>query len=244
MSLPYFLLPIAGPVVFAAASLFTLYACNQLVNPDIGSQPLIRELPQSGLTSFCIRPQFRYNDRVLNVYTRPGARVFRFMQQPSLPSDTLSSNIEPKGLVYTLLRGQETRPFATIRIQGLHSEIVFHNISPALPEPSVVSLTHAVDGDETYRMFILPDGRTYQWTGKERFLEQVIAKSSQSEPEIRNRIGSARRIGSRIWELKFDETQLSAELVLATALVSIFDQWNTSLGVFGWLWKSDEKPSH
>ncbi|KAK9383393.1 uncharacterized protein V2V93DRAFT_361762 [Kockiozyma suomiensis] len=243
MALPLLLLPFAVPVALAAITGIALQVHNTLINPKIGSHPLIRELPQSGLTSYCIRPLFRSSDKVLNVFTRSGTKVYKFIRQSPSSSEidaVRNMPIESKGMIYTLLDAHDSKPLATITIEGLYSSILFHQYDPSLSQLGLVNMRHAVEGNDTYRVFILPDGSTFQWTGKERFLERIITRPLPTDSEIRERIGVARRIGTRIWELKFDETQLPAQVVIASVLISILDQWKTVFGVCGWIFKPEE----
>ncbi|KAJ8096565.1 hypothetical protein POJ06DRAFT_263878 [Lipomyces tetrasporus] len=232
MPLPLLILvPIAVPVALATLTGVAVHAHSSLTNAKI-TDPLIRELPQAGLTACTLRPQFRTNNKLLNVFSRTGVKMFRFVRHQPSP--------DVHGITYSLLDGRDAHPLSTIHIEGLKSEVLFHGSDETLQNLGLVSIRHVVEGDDHFRMFILPDGHTYQWTGKTRFLERVIDRSGTLDTEVRERIGAARRIGTRIWEIKFDERQLPAEVVFSTAIVSILDQWNTIFGVGGIFLKSDK----
>ncbi|KAK9466452.1 hypothetical protein V1512DRAFT_263637 [Lipomyces arxii] len=222
------LIPIAGVVVAAVAG-GTHYVNSQLSPSKI--QPVIREMPQSGLTSYTLRPQFRLNNKLLNVYSRTGTKLFRFVRHQAAP--------EVQGVTYSLLDGRDAHPLSTIHIGGLKSQVLFHASAEMVENPGLVEVHHVVADGENFRVFILPDGTVYQWT-RQRFLEKVHTKPGSNQVEVREQIAVARRIGTRIWEIKFDERQLAADIVMSTCLISIFDQWNTIWGVGGIYFKSDK----
>ncbi|KAK9479024.1 hypothetical protein V1514DRAFT_44240 [Lipomyces japonicus] len=221
--------PIMIPLVLGTIT--GIVATNQL-NEAPPPPPRIRELPQSGLTSYTIRPQYRLNNKLLNVFNRAGERVFRIIRHNGGDSE--------QGVIFSIMGPVSSRPIVTVRINGLKSEILFHAQDDKLHSLGLVSIRHVVAGVGHYRMFILPDGNTYQWTGSTRHLERVFDKGGTMNTEIRERIACARRIGTRIWELKFDEQRICGEIVVATALVSILDQWNTIFGVGGIFMKSEK----
>ncbi|KAK9474710.1 uncharacterized protein V1510DRAFT_411765 [Dipodascopsis tothii] len=83
-----------------------------------------------------------------------------------------------------------------------------------------------------------------QWTGRERFLERVVYDGGRgpTQAEIRERVAVAKRTSTRVWELKYDAHKISAEVVVASAVVSILDQWSTVWGVGGVFFNKPSKP--
>ncbi|KAK9457096.1 hypothetical protein V1511DRAFT_143522 [Dipodascopsis uninucleata] len=229
MPFPLIVLPIAVPVVLAAVTGIAIH--TQLKTPSGNGKPLIHELPQQGLTTCTLRPQFRLNNKVLNVFSRTGSKNFRFVRHQPSP--------ESCGMTYSLLDARTGHPISTIHSEGLKSDILFHATDDMLRNLGVISIRHVVDARDHYRMFILPDGNTYQWTGRDHFLERVVDRGTP-DSEIRERIAVARRIGTRIWEIKYDERKIAPEIVFSTVLISILDQWNTVFGVGGIFLKSDK----
>ncbi|KAK9449192.1 uncharacterized protein V1518DRAFT_417371 [Limtongia smithiae] len=259
------MLPAVLPAIAAVSALTGILALRRhKTSSSISSRALVRELPQTGLTTCTLRPQFRTNNKLLNVYTRTGFRMFRFVRhQPASLDDTETASasggataIAP-GLTYSLLDGRDGRALATVRVESLKSYVLFHGSDEMLAALGLVTVRHVVDAEDSYRVFILPDGSTYQWTSSTRALERIVVIARNGEhgssgvaareeavklptDEYREQIAVAKRIGTRVWEVKFDETRLPAEVVFATALISMLDQWNTVFRVGGVVLKSDK----
>ncbi|KAK9473736.1 uncharacterized protein V1510DRAFT_362330 [Dipodascopsis tothii] len=208
--------PFVVPLVLATVTGVAVHAHNKA---PAGPPPVIRELPQTGLTTITIRPQYRTHDKVLNVYSRSGAKLYKLVQHSAEPA------------TYSILEYSSGGSIGTVHIGGTKSEILFRYGENG----GHTVVRHVVEGADSYRVFILPGGEVMQWTGKERYLERVLCETGPDgeRVEIRERVAVAKRVGSRIWELKYDSARVSGEVVIASAVVSVLDQWSTVWGVGG-----------
>lgn len=103
---------------------------------------------------------------------------------------------------------------------GDHAELGWHVIG------------HRVDAIDSYRMFQLSDGRTYQWTTRGMFME-LVHNLGEKESEVRERVASVTLNGQYGFTIKVDESKVSREMAITTAMISYIDQWNTQFGVGG-----------
>lgn len=222
-------IPFVVPVLLATVTGIAVHTHNVTPTP---AQPIVRELPQTGLTTLTIRPQYRTHDKVLNVYTRSGVRLYKLIQHSADPSSNM------QGQTYSILSASHNTNVGTVHVGGAKSEILLRG-----DNGGYIVVRHVVEKNDSYRVFILPDGETMQWTSKDKFLERAVydGGTGASGQEIRERIGVARRVGSRIWEIKYDGSKVAGEVVVASAVVSVLDQWSTVFAVGGVFIKKKNK---
>lgn len=189
--------------------------------------------------NFTIRPQFRTSNKLVHVRAASGDVIYSFVRHR--PAARLRNAV-----LYSMLDASKN-PVCTIYLAGIKSHILFHHAPTPDGEENynslnLLTISHVVSEGMTYRMFIMPDGATYQWTGDYN-LERVIYQSSPpgTSMEEYKRIAKASNIGTRVWKIGYDSnTDLDAAVIFSTALVSILDQWSTPLGVGGIYLKSDK----
>ncbi|KAK9462062.1 uncharacterized protein V1516DRAFT_711499 [Lipomyces oligophaga] len=221
---------IAAPVTGIAI----LMMFNRYLGKSTTPRPLVHELPTRGLLSVCIHPQFRNSNKVYLVNYINGTLLFKFIRRyPALNSDRDAADEEEDSyLVYSLTHPTTNFQICSIKISKLSSQILFNAATTTdnLKDLGLIDIRTIITKDDVYKMFILSNGSTYQWSFKTKQLEQVIDRSTMNEPEVRNQVAVVRRMGSNTWEFKFDEEQLPAEVVLSTGLVSILEQWTSTFG--------------
>ncbi|KAK7203256.1 hypothetical protein BZA70DRAFT_73157 [Myxozyma melibiosi] len=212
------------------------------------ADPAVAEADNSSagrLLTFSLRPQFRSHNKLIRVHAADGSLVYSFVRHVPSASGMRCA------VLYSMLDCTH-RPVSTIYIGGLKSHILFHgNASPADDDYdplAVLTVRHVVGKTYSSRMFIMPNCVAYQWTS-DYSLHRVHcpSQSSSSSPQpvappvdTQDPIAKAARVGTRTWQLSFDSnTDLDPAVIFSTALVSILDQWSTSLGVGGLFFKSD-----
>ena len=126
----------------------------------------------------------------------------------------------------------EDEPIANVRA-GLRGNVLLIR-APQAPAAELGwhIINHRVDAIDTYRMFTLCDGNTYQWTYRGQWLEK-ISNVGEKESEVRERLGRVVPNGDFGFTLFIDESKMVREMALSTALCSYIDQWNTNLEVGG-----------
>ncbi|ODV96493.1 hypothetical protein PACTADRAFT_49827, partial [Pachysolen tannophilus NRRL Y-2460] len=126
----------------------------------------------------------------------------------------------------------EDEPVAALRA-GLRSNVLLIR-APQAPAAELGwhIIGHRVDAIDSYRMFTLSDGVTYQWTTSGKFLEKV-ANVGEKESEVRERIAQVIPAGKGGFNIKVDESKIPREMAIASAMCSYIDQWNTDFAVGG-----------
>lgn len=97
------------------------------------------------------------------------------------------------------------------------------------------TLSHKVEALDSYRLFTLADGNTYQLTNQGKFLEKV-KNLGEKESEVRERIAKVVIASNSGFNLIVDESKIPREIALCTALCFWVDQWNTNLALRGIYW--------
>ncbi|ABN64275.2 predicted protein [Scheffersomyces stipitis CBS 6054] len=233
MPIELVLSPVMRPVVMAKAVLFSPHRSGSRYVPNI------IELPEEGISQYALLKRFGSGSKIFDVYDThegeeplgqkdPAQRLFWLVRSRAVKGayKMFSSAITgtgPEG---------EDEPVAAIRA-GLRSNVLLIR-APDVPAAELGwhVINHRVDANDSYRMFTLADGFTYQWTNRGKWLEKVH-NLGEKESEIRERVGQVIPHGANGFTLKVDETKIPRELALSTALCSYIDQWNTNIEVGG-----------
>ncbi|CAN6595668.1 hypothetical protein TRVA0_001S01574 [Trichomonascus vanleenenianus] len=135
-----------------------------------------------------------------------------------------------KGAYKFYTQGEE-KPTAAIRA-GLRSNVLLIKTEGDNFELGWHVMGHRIDAIDSYRLFQLADGTTYQWTTRGKFMERVH-NLGEKESEVRERVAVVTINDSKGFTLKVDESRVPREMAIMTAMISYIDQWNTQLGVGG-----------
>ncbi|ODV58030.1 uncharacterized protein ASCRUDRAFT_129150 [Ascoidea rubescens DSM 1968] len=232
--------PVMRPLVCAKAVLFHPHRKSSRYIPRI------IELPKDeDLSIFVVKKRFGTGSKVLDVYDTKAEdstaygpsdsekRLYWFVRSRAVKGayKMYSSDIRNTG------PDGEDEPMAAVRA-GLRSNVLLIKSACGLPASELGwhVINHRVDAIDSYRIFTLADGYTYQWTTSGKYLERV-KNMAEKESEVRERIAEVTVPGSTSgsfgWTLKVDETKISREIALSTALCSVIDQWNTNIAVGG-----------
>lgn len=233
MPIELVLSPIMRPVVVAKSLVFHPHRrASRYV-------PRVVELTDTP-SEYAIRKRFGTGSKVFDVFdtqaegsgpigpTDASQRIFWFVRSRSVKGayKMYSSSITNTGV------NGEDEPVAAVRA-GLRSNVLLIR-APDVPAAELGwhVINHRVDANDSYRMFTLADGVTYQWTYKGKWLERVT-NVGEKESEIRERVGQVVPAAGAGFTLRVDETKIPRELAISTALCSYIDQWNTQLEVGG-----------
>lgn len=200
--------------------------------------PIIKDMSED-VSTYVVLKRFGSGSKTFDVYDTkngkdpigpndPGESLFWFTRSRAVKGayKMFSREIRSTG------ENGEDEPVADVRA-GLRSNILLIR-APDAPASELGwhVINHRVDAIDSYRMFVLSDGVTYQWTSRGKWLEKVT-NPGEKESEVRERIGQVIPNGVRGFTLKIDETKMARELALSSALCSFIDQWNTNIEVGG-----------
>ncbi|KAG7665435.1 uncharacterized protein J8A68_001123 [[Candida] subhashii] len=161
---------------------------------------------------YFIRQDRKDKQRLINVFNGGGEQVYTFERLSSLNP------------VWRMLTFPQREEVATIMIGLTSRSVDFHNKEELCHRD--IFLDWGKSGK--YRSFYLNDGYKYSWSTSTKYLEWVVNPGCGPE-EKRIRIAKARlmRQFKVDFEISVDEENIDPEIVLATALISIFTQWGT-----------------
>lgn len=232
MPIELILSPLMRPVVMAKSILFAPHRRASRYVPTIIEMP-------ADVAQYAVLKRFGSGQKIFDVYDTekgklplgsndPSKKLFWFLRSRAVKGAyrMYSSAITGTG------ENGEDEPVAAIRA-GLRSNVLLIR-APDAPAAELGwhIIGHRVDANDSYRMFTLADGNTYQWTSKGMWLEKV-QNLGEKESEIRERIAQVIPNGSNGFTLKVDESKIPRELALGSALCSHIDQWNTNIEVGG-----------
>lgn len=234
MPIELILSPVMRPVVLAQSLLFYPHRRASRYIPHVV------DLDEAKCSRYAFRRRFGTGSKVFDVYdtkaegsgpagpTDQSGSLFWFVRSRAVKGAYKMFNSEirqtgPKG---------EDEPCATVRA-GLRSNVLLIR-SPDAPAAELGwhVISHRVDALDAYRMFTTADGSTFQWTTKGKFLERV-RNVGQKESEVRERVGQVVPAGTAGFDVIVDESKITLEIALASALCSFIDHWNTNLDVGG-----------
>ncbi|KAK6465642.1 hypothetical protein DFJ63DRAFT_27491 [Scheffersomyces coipomensis] len=233
MPIELILTPLMRPVVLAKAVVFSPHRAGSRYVPNI------IEMNEDSISQYAILRRFGSGSKIFDVYDTekgqvpmgqndPGKKIFWFLRSRAVKGAyrMYSSSITGTG------PDGEDEPVADVRA-GLRSNVLLIR-APDVPASELGwhIIGHRVDANDTYRMFTLADGFTYQWTSRGKWLEKVY-NLGEKESEIRERIGQVIPNGDNGFTLKIDESKMPREIALGSALCSYIDQWNTNIEVGG-----------
>lgn len=235
MPIELILSPLMRPVVRAKAILFLPHRRSSRYIPII--EELDELAPQTN--SYVVLKRFGSGSKILDVYNtnkgklplgsnNPADKLFWFVRSRAVKGSykMFSSSILGTG------PNNEDEPIANVRA-GLRSNILLVR-APDVPASELGwhVINHRVDANDSYRMFTLANGITYQWTYKGKWLEKVI-NPGEKESEIKVRIGKIVPNGNNGFTITINENEMPLEIALSSGLCSYIDQWNTQLEVGG-----------
>ncbi|CAK7902410.1 hypothetical protein CAAN1_18S02916 [[Candida] anglica] len=224
--------PVMRPLVMAKAVLFHPHRrASRYV-------PTIVEMSED-VSQYAVLKQFGSGSKIFDVFDTekgakplgandPGKKLFWFVRSRAVKGayKMYSSAISGTG------ENGEDEPVAAVRA-GLRSNVLLIRAPDvAAAELGWHIISHRVDANDSYRMFTLADGFTYQWTTKGKWLEKVH-NVGEKESEVRERIAQVIPNGVNGFTLIVDETKIPREMALGTALCSHIDHWNTNIDVGG-----------
>lgn len=233
MPIELILSPVMRPLVMAKAVLFHPHRRASRYVPHI------IELPEENVSEYVLLKRFGSGSKIFDVYDTengslplgsndPSKKLFWFVRSRAVKGayKMYSSSITgtgPEG---------EDEPVAAIRA-GLRSNVLLIR-APGAPAAELGwhIIGHRVDANDSYRMFTMADGFTYQWTSKGKWLEKVH-NVGEKESEVRERIAQVIPNGVNGFTLRVYETKIPREMALGSALCSHIDQWNTNIEVGG-----------
>ncbi|CAH2352167.1 hypothetical protein CLIB1423_06S00276 [[Candida] railenensis] len=233
MPIELVLSPVMRPLVMAKAVLFHPHRRASRYVPNIV------DMSAENTSTYAVLHRFGSGSKIFDVFDTengslplgandPGKKLFWFVRSRAVKGayKMYSSAITGTG------ENGEDEPCAAIRA-GLRSNVLLIR-APDVPAAELGwhIISHRVDANDSYRMFTLADGFTYQWTSKGRWLEKVY-NLGEKESEVRERIAQVIPNGINGFTLVVDETKIPRELALGSALCSHIDQWNTNIEVGG-----------
>lgn len=224
--------PVMKPLVVAKAVLFHPHRrASRYV-------PRIVDLPQD-VSEYVVLKRFGSGSKIFDVYdtqkgalplgsNNPGDRLFWFTRSRAVKG---AYRMYSSAIIGTGENG-EYEPVADV-IAGLRSNVLLIR-APGVPASELGwhVIGHRVDANDSYRMFTMADGFTYQWTSKGKWLEKVH-NVGEKESEIRERIAHVTPNGANGFTIRVDENRMPREMALGSALCSYVDQWNTNIDVGG-----------
>lgn len=220
MPIELILTPIMRPVVMAKAVLFHPHRKYSRYVPNVV------DLCEDNAGSYTIRKEFGKGGKIFNVF------------DDSNPQQTMDQRLYSmvrsravKGAYKFYTEGEE-KPTAALRA-GLRSNVLMiKDTDDKQFELGWHVVGHRVDAIDSYRLFELSDGQQYQWTTKGKTLEKVH-NLGEKESEVREIVAKVDTKGSTGFNIQIDETKVTREMAITTAMISYIDQWNTALGVGG-----------
>lgn len=233
MPIELILSPVMRPLVQAKAVLFHPHRrASRYV-------PTIIELDEQKTNQYVVLKRFGSGSKIFDVYDtnhgqmpigpkNPGDKLFWFLRSRAVKG---AYRMYSRSITGTGPNGED-EPVADVRA-GLRSNVLLIR-APTIPAAELGwhIINHRVDANDSYRMFTMADGYTYQWTSKGRWLEKVH-NVGEKESEVRERIGRVIPNGVNGFTLVIDESKICREMALSSALCSHIDHWNTSIEVGG-----------
>lgn len=234
MPIELILSPLMRPTVHAKSILFAPHRNASHYVPRIKELP-----PPETISQYAVIRRIGTGSKVFDVFDTqrgkyptgpqdPNERIFWFKRSRAAKGGyTMFS----QDILHTGPNGED-EPIANVRA-GLRGNVLLIR-APQAPAAELGwhIINHRVDAIDTYRMFTLCDGNTYQWTYRGQWLEKV-SNVGEKESEVRERIGRVVPNGDFGFTLFIDESKMVREMALSTALCSYIDQWNTNLEVGG-----------
>lgn len=228
MPIELLLSPIMRPLVLAKAVLFHPHRETSRYVPniiDVG--PVSTRQNPTSVRSYTIRREFGQGAKIYGVFddanpiSHIDQRLYWFVRSRAV-----------KG-AYKMYTTGEQQATAHIRA-GLRSNILMIQSTSDDDQFELGwhVMGHRVDAVDSYRLFELKDGFTYQWTTKGRYMEKVH-NLGEKESEVRERVAAVTILPGHGFQIQIDESKVSREMALTTAMISFIDQWNTQLGVGG-----------
>ncbi|KAK6454598.1 uncharacterized protein RJT20DRAFT_157134 [Scheffersomyces xylosifermentans] len=233
MPIELILSPVMRPLVMAKAVLFHPHRSASRYVPNIV------ELSEEKSSQYAVLHRFGSGSKIYDVFDTnkgefpiggndPASKLFWFVRSRAVKGayKMYSSAITGTG------PDGEDEPVAVVRA-GLRSNFLLIR-APDVPAAELGwhIIGHRVDANDSYRMFTLADGFTYQWTSKGKWLEKVY-NLGEKESEVRERIAQVLPNGTNGFTLNVDESKIAREIALGSALCSYIDQWNTNIEVGG-----------
>ncbi|RLV96094.1 hypothetical protein JA1_000632 [Spathaspora sp. JA1] len=225
--------PLMRPVVRAKSILFSPHRRSSRYIPTI------KELPKENISQYAVLKRFGSGSKTFDVFDtnqgekplgpeNPGASIFWFTRSRAVKGAyrMYSRSISGTG------KDGEDEPVADVRAGLRGNVLLIRAPDGAAAELGWHIINHRVDAIDSYRMFTLANGNTYQWTYRGKYLEWVH-NLGEKESEVRERIGQVIPNGFSGFTLLIDETKMPREIALSTALCSYIDQWNTNIEVGG-----------
>lgn len=160
---------------------------------------------------FFIRREKNDKERVVNVFSADGTKVYTFERRT------------PLNPVWNMLTYPSRREVATIRAGFFSRAVEFHN---------KIGLEHRVVTNELslrtgrIRSFYLTDGSKYGWTRGTKYLER-ISNPGGGDQESHERVAKVKlmRQFKFDFEMILDNTKIDPEVALATGFISMLTQW-------------------
>lgn len=240
MPIELILSPLMRPVVRAKALLFHPHRRSSRYVANI------IELDKTQAKQYVVLKQFGSGSKVFDVYDTDNGKYSIGPQDPSKRLFWFKRSRAVKG-AYKMFSSFTTQtekddvrePVAVMRA-GLRSNILLIR-SPDAPAAELGwhVINHRVDANDSYRMFSLADGFTYQWTYLGKWLER-ITNVGEKESEVRERIGQVIPHGDKGFTIFIDESKIVREIAICSGLCSYIDQWNTNLEVGGIYYARDK----
>lgn len=223
MPVELILSPLMRPLVNAKAVLFHPHRQSSRYVPNIVD---LDEMAES-VRSYSIRKEFGTGQKQLDVFddSNPNKSI-----DQRLYHMVRSRAVKGAYKFYSDVYG-EKEPTAAIRA-GLRSNVLLMSQKDDQFELGWHVVGHRVDANDSYRLFELADGSTYQWTTRGKYMEKVY-NLGEKESEVRERVARVVINGKKGFTLKVDESKVSREMAITTAMISYIDQWNTMYGVGG-----------
>ncbi|CAK9440536.1 uncharacterized protein LODBEIA_P46050 [Lodderomyces beijingensis] len=232
MPVELILSPLMRPVVRAKSILFSPHRNQSHYIPQI------REMP-TNVSQYAVVRRFGSGSKIFDVFdtqcgampvgpNNPKERIFWFQRSRAVKG---AYRMYSSAILGTGPQGQD-EPVANVRA-GLRGNVLLIR-APDAPAAELGwhVVSHRVDAIDSYRMFTMNNGQTYQWTFRGQWLE-LVHNVGEKESEIRERIGRVVINGTSGFTLYLDESKMIREIALGTALCSFIDQWNTNLEVGG-----------
>ena len=233
MPIELILYPIMRPLVRAKSILFSPHRRS---SRDV---PIIKELPKENISQYAVIKRFGSGSKIFDVFdtnkgelpvgpNNPHDRIFWFHRSRAVKGaykmySSAISGTGPNG---------EDEPVADVKAGLRGNVLLIRAPDGAAAELGWHITNHRVDAIDSYRMFTLADGVTYQWTYRGKWLE-MVHNLGEKESEIRERIGQVVPNGNNGFTLFINESKMPREMALSTALLSYIDQWNTTNEVGG-----------
>lgn len=227
------------PILLARSILFIFR------RPSSRYIPMIKDFEDTGSTqTFAILRRFGTGLKIFDVYdthksqepigsTNPEDSLFYFLRSRAVKGAYRMYPLAiEQGDNLVEAEPEEPTPVAALRAGVSSNVLLIKSFTAPAAELGWHHISHKIDAIDSYKMFTLADGFTYQWTTRGRWLEKVH-NLGERESEIRERIGKVELNGARGFTLHVDTNKIPLEIALCTALCSYLDQWNTNLEMGG-----------